>query len=165
MRPLACLVALLLAAPLCAADWPRLLGPAGDGHSPETGLLKSWTAAGPAKLWEHKLGSGYAGPAVARGKLIVFHRIGDEEIVECLDARTGAESGNMPRRPATSMTSASTTAPEARPRSTTAAFTRSAPRAGSAAWTSIRAKSSGARPGRGLSLPQRILRRRHLAAR
>jgi hypothetical protein len=80
----------LLAVPALAADWPRFLGPAGDGHSPETGLMRQWPKDGPARLWERKVGSGYAGPVVAQGKLILFHRVGDEELVECLDARTGA---------------------------------------------------------------------------
>ena len=34
-------------------------------------------------------GSGYAGPVVQGDKLIYFHRVGDEEIIECLHAETG----------------------------------------------------------------------------
>jgi outer membrane protein assembly factor BamB len=40
-------------------------------------------------LWERAVGSGYAGPAVANGRLILFHRIDSDEIVECIDSKTG----------------------------------------------------------------------------
>src|SRR5262245_303530 len=72
-----------------AADWPRFLGKEGNGTSSETGLLKSWPADGPTKLWEHAVGSGYAGPAVATGKVLVFHRVQEDEILGCLDPKTG----------------------------------------------------------------------------
>ncbi len=74
-----------------AADWPQFLGPARDGHSPETGLLKQWPDAGPAKVWERKVGAGFSGLAVAGGKLVLFHRVDNDEVVECLDAKTGKE--------------------------------------------------------------------------
>lgn len=85
-----CLLCCLLAAPAVrAADWPQLLGMERDGHSSETGLLKKWPADGPAKAWERSVGAGFSGPAVAGGKLILFHRVGSDEIVECLDAKSG----------------------------------------------------------------------------
>jgi outer membrane protein assembly factor BamB len=87
MRHVVGLVVLIVTA--VAADWPRFLGPNGDGHSGDTGLLKSWPAGGPAKLWERDVGSGYAGPAVVGGKVFLIHRIDAEEILECLDAKTG----------------------------------------------------------------------------
>jgi outer membrane protein assembly factor BamB len=36
------------------------------------------------------VGEGFAGPAVAGGRVILFHRVAREEVVEALDARTGA---------------------------------------------------------------------------
>ena len=33
------------------SDWPRFLGPTGDGKSPETGLSLAWPEGGPKKLW------------------------------------------------------------------------------------------------------------------
>ena len=36
---------------LSALDWPQWRGPNRDGVSKETGLLKSWPAAGPARAW------------------------------------------------------------------------------------------------------------------
>jgi outer membrane protein assembly factor BamB len=40
-------------------------------------------------LWQKKIGEGFAGPAVSSGKLILFHRLGDKETIECLDSKTG----------------------------------------------------------------------------
>lgn len=83
---------LLAALPfLLAADWPQFLGPTRDGHSPETALAKEWPKDGPPVLWKLDVGSGWAGPVVASGKVIVFHRVGDDEIAACLDAATGKE--------------------------------------------------------------------------
>ncbi|MEX1096725.1 MAG: PQQ-binding-like beta-propeller repeat protein, partial [Planctomycetales bacterium] len=48
-----------------------------------------WPANGPPRVWERKVGSGLAGVAVAGGKAILFHREGDREVVEALDATTG----------------------------------------------------------------------------
>ncbi len=77
-----------------AGDWPRFLGPAGDGVSPEThlaGRLKR-PADGktdPMLLWTLCKGESYAAPSVAKGRVVCFHRRGNEEIVECLDAEDG----------------------------------------------------------------------------
>ena len=70
-------------------DWPIFLGPRQDGISRETGLLKSWPAKGPPVLWTRGIGEGYSAPVTSRGRLIVFQRIGDNEIIESLDSRTG----------------------------------------------------------------------------
>src|SRR5262249_33821376 len=44
---------------------------------------------GPTVAWKRDVGEGYASVAVAGGKLILFHRVGDDEVVECLAADTG----------------------------------------------------------------------------
>jgi outer membrane protein assembly factor BamB len=85
------LAAVLLVVPLLAADWPQFLGPTRDGHSPETGLNWEWAKGGPPVLWAIDVGSGWAGPAVAGDRLILFHRMKDEEVVACLDPATGKE--------------------------------------------------------------------------
>lgn len=72
-----------------AADWPNLLGPTRDSTSAEKGLIASFGARGPTVAWKRDVGDGYAGAAIAGGKLILFHRVGDDETVECLDAATG----------------------------------------------------------------------------
>ena len=88
---LASLAALLLAVSAAwAGDWPQILGPNRDGKAAaDEKLLEAWPARGPKVLWRHKLGSGYGGVAVAGGKAIAFHRVGDEERVQAFDAATG----------------------------------------------------------------------------
>lgn len=71
------------------SDWPTFLGPTRNGVSVETKLLKRWPKEGPTLLWEMETGSGFASPSVAGERLIFFHRIGDQETVECLHAESG----------------------------------------------------------------------------
>lgn len=71
------------------SDWTSFLGPTHDGHCPETKLLKSWPHGGPALVWELRAGEGYASPAIQRQVLVYFHRVGNNERVECLHAETG----------------------------------------------------------------------------
>src|SRR5260370_20593022 len=70
-------------------DWPRFLGARGNGVSSETGLVEKWPAKGPPLLWEKQVGAGYSAPSVRGSRLVLHHRVGDEEIVECFDATSG----------------------------------------------------------------------------
>lgn len=72
-----------------AADWPMYLGPETNSISRETGLVDSWPAEGPPEVWRVNLGDSFSPPAVKGTDLIVPHRQGSEEIVDCLDAQTG----------------------------------------------------------------------------
>jgi outer membrane protein assembly factor BamB len=73
------------------ADWPQLLGPTRDGVYAGPELARTWPKDGPRVVWQRTVGAGFAGPAVSGGKLILFHRVGDRETLECLDAATGKE--------------------------------------------------------------------------
>lgn len=44
----------------------------------------------PPLVWTFTKGTGYASPAIAGQRLVFLHRLGNEEIVECLHAETGA---------------------------------------------------------------------------
>jgi outer membrane protein assembly factor BamB len=70
-------------------DWPAFLGPRQDNTSSETGLLNAWPSSGPPKIWSRSVGNSYSAPVTARGRLIVFHRVEDSEVIDCLDARAG----------------------------------------------------------------------------
>src|SRR5207249_9272289 len=70
-------------------DRPQFLGPRANGTSTETGLLDKWPTNGPPLLWEKKIGTGYSAPSVRGDSLVLHHRIGDEEIIECLQSATG----------------------------------------------------------------------------
>ena len=76
--------------PLLAEDWPRLLGPRLDATSAETGLLTRIPTNGPPIRWEKAVGTGYSAPSIVGGRLFLFHRLGNEELTEAWDARTGA---------------------------------------------------------------------------
>ncbi len=71
---------------LIASDWPQFLGPTRNGISAETGLVDKFPENGPKVVWEKQIGTGYSAPSVRDGKLVLSHRIGQEEIVECFDA-------------------------------------------------------------------------------
>jgi len=71
-----------------AADWPQFLGLNHDGSAaasekPVEGREEAVT------LWKKDLGSGFAGPVIVSGQVIVFHRQGDEMVTEALKAADG----------------------------------------------------------------------------
>ncbi len=71
-----------------AGDWPQILGPTRSGKA-EGEKLPSSLPAKPKIAWRAKVGSGYAGPVVVGNKVVVFHRVGNQELVEALDTATG----------------------------------------------------------------------------
>ncbi|HEV2984117.1 MAG TPA: PQQ-binding-like beta-propeller repeat protein [Vicinamibacterales bacterium] len=72
-----------------AHDWPQFLGPQRNGVYSGPPLATSWPAGGPKRVWRKNVGQGFAGPAVAGDRVVLFHRVANEEVVEALDARTG----------------------------------------------------------------------------
>lgn len=73
-------------------DWPQWRGPDRTGVSKETGLLQSWPAGGPKRLWLYeKGGNSYSGPAIVRGKLFTMGTRDGSEVLLSLDANTGKE--------------------------------------------------------------------------
>ncbi|HQR41774.1 MAG TPA: PQQ-like beta-propeller repeat protein [Gemmatales bacterium] len=89
-------------------DWPQWLGTQRDAIWRETGVVEKFPEGGPRLLWKQPLGSGYAGPAVALGKVYVNDRtlnkglekpkndfsrtkLAGTESIRCLDAVTGKE--------------------------------------------------------------------------
>ncbi len=72
------LLLLILAAPLQPVrgdDWPQWLGPQRDGVWRETGILDKFPNGGPKVRWRVAVGGGYAGPAVADGKVFITDRV------------------------------------------------------------------------------------------
>lgn len=87
-------LAVLAAASLdvAGADWPHWRGPDRTDVSKETGLLKSWPAEGPKRVWLFEnAGSGYSGPAIVGGKYYTLGTRDGSEILITLDANTGKE--------------------------------------------------------------------------
>jgi outer membrane protein assembly factor BamB len=82
-------VMLLLPSTNLGQDWPQFLGPTRNGVYPGGDLAASWPASGPVILWKKAVGQGFSTTVVAEGRLILFHRLGSKEIVECLEAKSG----------------------------------------------------------------------------
>jgi len=84
-----------------AKDWPQWRGPDRNGISTETGLLKSWPAGGPKRLWVYEqAGRGYAGSAVAEGKVLTMgtevREGADREVVLVISSETGKKLWSAP---------------------------------------------------------------------
>jgi outer membrane protein assembly factor BamB len=70
-------------------DWPQFLGPTRNGAYAGPPLADVWGASGPKVIWRKQVGQGFAGPAVVGDRVILFHRVGSEEVLESLDAANG----------------------------------------------------------------------------
>lgn len=101
---------LLFVVPVEADDWPRWMGPKYDGVWYETGMIDKFPEGGPDVKWRTPLGAGYAGPAIAGGKIFIMDRTKDDgagietennirekgqiaggERISCLDMKTGKQ--------------------------------------------------------------------------
>ena len=76
--------------PAIATDWPQYLGPNRNGTYSGPPLLETWGPSGPKVVWRKQVGQAFAGPAVVQNRVLLFHRVGNEEVLESLDAKTGA---------------------------------------------------------------------------
>ena len=72
-----------------AGDWPQFLGPTRDGVYAGSDLAAAWPKEGPPVVWQKNVGQGFSGPVVSGDKVIIFHRLHDQEVVTCLDSRSG----------------------------------------------------------------------------
>jgi outer membrane protein assembly factor BamB len=61
-----------------ADDWPQWLGPQRDGVWREKGILDKFPKEGPKILWRTPISMGYAGPAIAAGRVYVADFAPDE---------------------------------------------------------------------------------------
>ena len=62
----------VLSASANADNWPAWMGAARDGVYRETGIVDSIPKSGLKVKWRQPIGGGYAGPAAADGKVVVF---------------------------------------------------------------------------------------------
>src|SRR5262245_46015384 len=81
-----------------ADDWPQWGWLQRDAVWRETGIVAKLPTVEPQtsmlpRVWTAKIGSGYAGPAVADGRVFVTDRIAEQntERALCFDANTGKE--------------------------------------------------------------------------
>jgi outer membrane protein assembly factor BamB len=80
---------LALSAVAAGQDWPQFRGPARDGAFQGHPTMEPFSSSGPERVWDRQVGSGFSAPAVARGRLVLFHRQGGQEVVEALRATDG----------------------------------------------------------------------------
>jgi outer membrane protein assembly factor BamB len=75
-----------------AQEWPRYLGPKGNGTSDQKGILRSWPAKGPEVLWTTEVGRGFGGPVISKGRVYLLDRKdGVSDIMRCFEFSTGKE--------------------------------------------------------------------------
>ncbi|MBI1346959.1 PQQ-binding-like beta-propeller repeat protein [bacterium] len=87
-----------------ADDWPQWMGPGRDNVWRETGIVDTFPEGGPKVLWKKPVAGGYAGPAIAGGKVYVTDYVTEANVkidnfsrnsssgterVLCLDEATG----------------------------------------------------------------------------
>lgn len=84
------ILAVAASVPAIAIDWPQFLGPDRNGTYTGPPLSEAWGASGPKVVWRKQVGQAFAGPAVVQNRVLLFHRVGSEEVLESLDAKTGA---------------------------------------------------------------------------
>jgi outer membrane protein assembly factor BamB len=79
------------------ADWYQWRGPARDGKSTETGLLKDWPPGGPPLLWRSSgFGIGFSSFSSGDGRLYTLGDRGDKGYVFALEASTGKKIWETP---------------------------------------------------------------------
>ena len=71
-------------------DWPQWRGPARNGVSPDTGLVKQWKEGGPALAWKSNgLGGGYSSLAIVGGKIFTMGDRGNDQFLTAASATDG----------------------------------------------------------------------------
>jgi len=80
----------LLVAPrlVLADDWPQWRGPQRDGNLAEWVGPKAWPKD-LTRRWKVRVGEGHSSPVVAGDRVYIQAREKDEEVIRCLDLRTG----------------------------------------------------------------------------
>jgi outer membrane protein assembly factor BamB len=89
LRTLVFLLLLGAGANQCGAEeWPKWLGPNGDNISTEP-IAAAWPSSSPQKLWEQKVGYGYASPIAVDGRVYLFYQAGTQDTLTAFNADSG----------------------------------------------------------------------------
>src|SRR5687768_13356102 len=95
---------LCIASNAAGDDWPQWMGPQRDNIWREEGLVDKFPNDGPKILWRTPVAGGYAGPAVANGRVFLMDYATDDNVrvdnfdrkassgterVLCLDEKSG----------------------------------------------------------------------------
>ena len=79
---------LLVSQEAMAEDWPQWRGPNRDGILHGFSPPKAWPDA-LIRKWHINVGGGYSSPIVVSGKVFVHTRKNDQEMISCVDLKTG----------------------------------------------------------------------------
>ena len=69
--------------------WPSLFGPYRNAYVAKPLGMRLVSSESKFDSWEVPLGTGYASPVVAGDQVFAFHRVGDREILQAVDGKTG----------------------------------------------------------------------------
>ena len=83
------------ATPRSGEDWPLFLGPRETGVADAAELIDDLNAA--VLTWSKPLGSGYTAPSILGDRCLLFHREGDDEILECVHPVTAQTQWTVAR--------------------------------------------------------------------
>jgi outer membrane protein assembly factor BamB len=72
-------------------DWPGFRGANRDGRNETDALSTDWQARAPREVWRRPVGPGWGSCIVVDGLLFTQEQRGEDELVSCYDALTGAE--------------------------------------------------------------------------
>lgn len=76
--------------PANANDWPQFRGPGRDNKVTGFTAPATWPKE-LTKVWKVSVGNGVGSPVLADEKVYTFTRVGNDEVVRCLDAGSGHE--------------------------------------------------------------------------
>ncbi len=75
-----CLTLFAFSVTSAADDWPQWMGPQRDNVWRESGLIEAFPEGGPKVVWRVPIAGGYAGPAVAGGRVYVTDYVTNEDV-------------------------------------------------------------------------------------
>ena len=90
--PMSVMILAILSPLVLAGDWPRFLGPQGDGVVTGERLPERFPAGGPREVWSSPVGIGFGGASIVDGQVYVLDREDDaRDVLRCLSLDTGKE--------------------------------------------------------------------------